>query len=205
MPDSSAFQKICCVVTADKGAAAGAASCGADAAYASSVRQVLQKQMTLVLIMKSEMAAVPLMFPATLASPDEDCVLTENVPQCTMSAVDLIESVAPADSSQMVPATTPVAADCIEAMGHVPLPPFPKRPYKLSVMQQLYNKFGIKMPAEISVFPPGLDVFAALAATCILSGQPAAVGQRYVFPPILGLFIQAIIAAPPPSPTAMHP
>ncbi len=41
--------------------------------------------------------------------------------------------------------------------------------------ERLYGTRPLPTPPQ---FPDGLDIFGALAATCIVSGQPANVGQR---------------------------
>ena len=65
-----------------------------------------------------------------------------------------------------------LAATCCDSEG-------PKlAPFKPTSQQRVYSTYGIRLPAVPVQFPDGLDVFAALAATCIVSGQPAEVGQR---------------------------
>ena len=50
--------------------------------------------------------------------------------------------------------------------------------YRMTAQETFYNMYGIRIPTEILIFPPGLDIFAALAVTCINSGQPATVAER---------------------------
>lgn len=69
------------------------------------------------------------------------------------------------------PAPTP-AATCRDSERPKPAP------FKPTSQQRVYSTYGICLPAVPVQFPDGLDVFAALAATCIVSGQPAEVGQR---------------------------
>ena len=69
------------------------------------------------------------------------------------------------------PANTP-AATCHDSEE----PDF--KPFTPTSQQRVYSTYGIRLPVCPVQFPDGLDVFAALAATCIVSGQPAEVGQR---------------------------
>jgi hypothetical protein len=52
------------------------------------------------------------------------------------------------------------------------------KPFTPTSQERVYSTFGIRLHACPVQFPDGLDMFAALAATCIVSGQPAEVGQR---------------------------